>query len=109
MRSKHVKTANTGTELRQIDVGRNRFRRYHMSECCSLFGELGLLIAWGRIGRAPRVRVEIFLSAARRQARWTELLTRRDQHGYAVVKKCGGSGDAIGTAEQSAVKVAARA
>jgi predicted DNA-binding WGR domain protein len=109
MRNKHVKNDNTGTELRQIDAGRNRFRRYHMSECRSLFGEPGLVVAWGRIGRAPRVRVETFPSPAGRKARWTELLTRRDQHGYTVVTERVESRAAIVAPDRSAARVTARA
>jgi hypothetical protein len=37
-------------ELRSIDPGRRRFRRYRISESRTLFGEPCLIIEWGRIG-----------------------------------------------------------
>lgn len=72
-------------ELRQIDPARRRARRYHIAEDVSLFGERGLVIAWGRIGRPARVRFESFTDEAELEARWQELLARRRAHGYAPV------------------------
>jgi predicted DNA-binding WGR domain protein len=69
-------------ELQQIDPARRRARRYHMSLCRSLFGEHGLLITWGRVGKQPRVRLETFGTAAELDARWRQLLARRTSHGY---------------------------
>lgn len=69
-------------ELRQVDPARGRARRYHVAESRSLFGERALLITWGRIGSAPRVRLETFANEAELEARWSELLARRDAHGY---------------------------
>jgi len=69
-------------ELRQIDPARRRFRRYRVTECRTLFGESCLLIEWGRIGRAPRLRSETFSSPAALSARKRELLARRRRHGY---------------------------
>jgi predicted DNA-binding WGR domain protein len=69
-------------ELRQVDPSRGRARRYHLAEARSLFGELALFISWGRIGRAPRVRLETFATEAALHARWEELLARRAAHDY---------------------------
>lgn len=71
-------------ELRHVDPARGRARRYHVSECRSLFGEFGLLVTWGRIGKPTRVRLETFASAAELGERRTELLARRFAHGYAI-------------------------
>jgi predicted DNA-binding WGR domain protein len=69
-------------ELRQLEPKRGRARRYHMAKCHSLFGDLSLLITWGRIGGPTRVRLETFTSVDRLEARWEELLARRIAHGY---------------------------
>lgn len=71
-------------ELRSVDAGKHRHRRYHIAECESLFGEPALLIAWGRIGAPARVRVEAFANLATRTARYEELLARRHAHGYDI-------------------------
>lgn len=73
-------------ELRQLDPSRNRARMYRLAESSSLFGERGLMITWGRIGRAPRVRFEPIESDAALHARWSELLKRRLAHGYELVR-----------------------
>lgn len=71
----------TGLEFRQIDPARGRARRYHMSECVSLFSEPAILITWGRIAHIPRVRLEVFATASARRRRWNELVDRRAAHG----------------------------
>jgi predicted DNA-binding WGR domain protein len=53
-------------------------------ESRSLFGECGLIITWGGIGRPARVRFESFVSEAELDARWHELLARRRAHGYQI-------------------------
>jgi predicted DNA-binding WGR domain protein len=53
-----------------------------VSECSALFDPHALLISWGRIGRAPRVRLETFATGFELEARCAELLTRRRAHGY---------------------------
>jgi predicted DNA-binding WGR domain protein len=74
--------AGSSIELRSVDPKRDRARHYHLSNCRSLFGELALLITWGRIGRPPRARIETFESLAELTKRRTELLARRRAHGY---------------------------
>jgi predicted DNA-binding WGR domain protein len=74
-------------ELQQVDRACGRARRYHVAESRSLFGELALLITWGRIGSKPRVRLETFASESELSARWNELLARRNAHGY-VARPC---------------------
>jgi predicted DNA-binding WGR domain protein len=80
----HVPTARAALELRQIDHARRRARRYHLAEDLSLFGDCGLIVTWGRIGRTPRVRFEPFASPSELEARWHELLARRLAHGYHI-------------------------
>lgn len=71
-------------ELQQIDTARRRRRRYHLAPCPSLFGDHGLLITWGSMGKRPRVRLETFTSERARHTRWQELLARRVSHGYRI-------------------------
>ncbi len=61
-----------------------RFRRYRITECRSLFGEPCLVIEWGDIGRRGRVRSEAFTSSAALANRKPELLARRRRHGYVI-------------------------
>lgn len=72
-------------ELRLVDPSRNRYRCYRVSEQPTLFGEVALVIEWGRLGQRLRVRSE-FHSAIGRARRRAELLEQRRRHGYAVVR-----------------------
>jgi predicted DNA-binding WGR domain protein len=75
-------------ELRLVDPKKNRFRLYGVTECRTLFGELCLRIVWGRIGhRKLRERSEVFGGEGELEARRSELLARRRQHGYRVVER----------------------
>lgn len=69
-------------ELRQIDPARRRFRTYRMTESITLFGELCLVIEWGRLGGRARLRSETFPDARSLAKRRDELLARRRRHGY---------------------------
>lgn len=69
-------------ELRHVDPSRDRFRRYHLAETRTLYGERGLLITWGRIGHPARTRLETFANDVDAAARWDELFSRRQAHGY---------------------------
>jgi predicted DNA-binding WGR domain protein len=71
-------------ELRLIDPDRNRFRLYGMTECLTLFGELCLVIAWGRIGQPLRRRSEMFVDRDALERRRDALLARRRRNGYRV-------------------------
>jgi len=70
--------------MQQVDPRRRRARMYHLAESTSLFGERGLIVTWGSIGRSPRVRFEPFDSDEALEHRWRELLARRAAHGYRV-------------------------
>ncbi len=77
---------NTDMELRLVDPTKNRFRLYGISEARTLFGELCLKIAWGRIGnRRMRERTETFVDPSALEKRRDELLARRRRRGYVVV------------------------
>jgi predicted DNA-binding WGR domain protein len=84
-RMKTVHSKRAPMAFRQIDPSRRRARMYHLAEAISLFGERGIVISWGGIGRAPRVRFEPFKSKAALEKRWHELVVRRLAHGYQLV------------------------
>ncbi len=69
-------------ELRLIDPERNRFRLYGMTECRSLFGELCLVLTWGRIGHRLRTRTETFVDSSVLERRRRVLIARRHRNGY---------------------------
>lgn len=71
------------SELRLVDPARNRARVYAITECVTLFGELCLRIAWGRLGhKRLRERSETFEDVEALHRRRDELLARRVRHGY---------------------------
>lgn len=72
-------------ELRLVDPARNRFRMYAVTECRTLFGEHALEIAWGRIGRPPRRRMETFGTHDELARRRRALLAVRRRHGYVAL------------------------
>jgi len=71
--------------MRSVDLSRRRYRHYHLMLCESLFGKPAILVAWGRVGTPPRVRLETFDNSEARMERWSELTGRRTAHGYQVV------------------------
>lgn len=72
----------TDLELRLIDPVRNRFRLYGIAETRTLFGDLGLEIAWGRIGHPLKRRIETFDDVTALDRRRRALLARRRRNGY---------------------------
>jgi predicted DNA-binding WGR domain protein len=78
----------TDIELRLVDPAKNKFRLYGLTECRTLFGELCLRVAWGRIGhRRLQERSEVFDDESQLQRRRAELLARRRRHGYQLVSE----------------------
>jgi len=69
-------------KFKLIDPDRNCRRLYVMKEMRTLFGELCLLITWGRIGTRCRTRTEVFENRRDFVRRRDELLKRRLSHGY---------------------------
>lgn len=72
-------------EFRLVDLERNRFRLYGLTEARTLFGEACLVIAWGRIGTTLRVRTETFEDDKSLERRRRELVARRRRKGYVEV------------------------
>lgn len=72
-------------EFVHVDARRNRFRRYMLSEQLTLFGELELVIRWGRIGSPLRMRTEAFRTRVSLAVRRGELAQLRKRHGYSLV------------------------
>jgi predicted DNA-binding WGR domain protein len=72
-------------EFRQVDPGRHRFRKYLLSQQRTLFGQMDLVIHWGRIGQRLRMRCETFADLASLEHRCDELAELRRQHGYVAV------------------------
>jgi predicted DNA-binding WGR domain protein len=68
--------------LKLVDPSRNCFRHYAITECKTLFEDHALLISWGRIGKAPRTRCEVFASEGALNKRRDALLAVRRAHGY---------------------------
>lgn len=68
--------------LKNIDPKTNRARIYRITNSRDLFGELCLLVEWGRLGRRLRSRLEPFNDDAARDKRKEELVAIRQRHGY---------------------------
>jgi predicted DNA-binding WGR domain protein len=68
--------------LKFVEPKRNCFRQYVIAECKTLFEEHALFISWGRIGKAPRTRTEVFASESELKRRRDALLALRRAHGY---------------------------
>lgn len=68
--------------LKFVEPSRNCFRHYAVTECKTLFEEHALFISWGRIGKAPRTRCEVFASEGELKKRRAALLAVRRAHGY---------------------------
>jgi predicted DNA-binding WGR domain protein len=71
-------------ELRSVDPGSNRHRRYALATQFRLDGGGEILVRWGRIGRRLRSRVETFATTSALEHRYDELMARRRRHGYVV-------------------------
>ena len=83
MKSHHGELSDD-LELRSIDAARKRSRLYGMTACRTLFGEVALVIAWGRIGHRLQRRTEMFSDELALRRRRHALLMRRKRHGYAL-------------------------
>jgi predicted DNA-binding WGR domain protein len=69
-------------ELRLIDPDTNKRRVWGCTGTRTLWGEPALFIAWGRLGRPMRRRLEVFGSTRELEARRRRLLGVRRRHGY---------------------------
>ena len=72
-------------EMWKVVPKSNCFRRYRISAEPRLVGGFDLVVEWGRIGCAPRRRVEEVASMDELKRRQSEILEKRRRHGYVAV------------------------
>ena len=70
--------------LEKIDPASNCYRYYDISLESDLFAETALVVRWGRIGRAGRMRIAGSGNRREAQKMATRILRRRLKHGYAL-------------------------
>lgn len=68
--------------LQCIDPAKNKRRFYKMAVQPTLFGEWELMREWGRIGRAGRVRHDVFRSAGEALDALANLKKQKTKRGY---------------------------
>ena len=68
--------------LTKIAAELNQRRYYHMHIEPGLFGDWGLVRAWGRIGRAGQRRTDWFDSEAEAQSAQAKLARQKERRGY---------------------------
>jgi predicted DNA-binding WGR domain protein len=68
--------------LHRIDPARNMARFYALALQPTLFGEVSLLRAWGRIGTHGRAKIETFATAEQAAGALTRLEARKRKRGY---------------------------
>lgn len=72
----------TRIRLQCIDAAHNKRRFYIMAVQPTLFGEWQLMREWGRIGRAGRVRHDVFTDAGRAHDALAVLAKQKKKRGY---------------------------
>ena len=72
----------TAVTLRLIDPAKNRWRFYHLEIQPDLFGNACLVREWGRIGRAGKVLVRAFPTAAEAERALGLHRRRKEKRGY---------------------------
>ena len=70
------------TRLRRLDPARNMARFYLVDTHPDLFGGVGVLREWGRIGRAGRVKLEAHPDAPAAALAAKKLTTSKLRRGY---------------------------
>ncbi|APH74973.1 WGR domain-containing protein [Aquibium oceanicum] len=73
----------------RIDPARNMARFYRMSSMPSLFGDICLVREWGRIGRAGRMRIDLYETAREAAAARQALSRVKRRRGYRDVSADG--------------------
>lgn len=68
--------------LQCVDLARNKQRFYKMAVQPTLFGEWELMREWGRIGRAGRVRHDVYASAGAALDALAKLAKQKSRRGY---------------------------
>jgi predicted DNA-binding WGR domain protein len=71
--------------LYRIDAARNMARYYRLDVQPDLFGAWDLVREWGRIGRAGRLRIEPYATAAEAEARLQRQEAVKRGRGYARI------------------------
>lgn len=68
--------------IQRVDPNRNMARYYELSLEPTLFGEISLVRAWGRIGRRGQRRVDLFATEKRAVEVFLEILRKKRAKGY---------------------------
>jgi len=84
----------------RIDASRNMARYYMLSIETTLFGEIAVVRAWGRIGRRGGEKSEVFSTEQKAASHFLELARKKRQKGYIPAGNCRNAGDA-GDARQN--------
>lgn len=73
--------------LYRQDPARNMARFYRLSIEPTLFGEIALVRAWGRIGTKGRQLLEFHDDALRAQEAFEKLARRKERRGYTACRR----------------------
>lgn len=76
----------------RIDASKNMARYYALSIQPTLFGEVAVVRAWGRIGKRGGEKSEVFPTEREAASRFLELVRRKRQKGYRPVGNRGHPG-----------------
>ena len=68
--------------IQRIDPSRNMARYYTLAIEPTLFGEISLTRAWGRIGTSGQQKIEVFSSERDAVAAFLDLTRQKRQKGY---------------------------
>ncbi|CAN7625459.1 WGR domain-containing protein [Pararhizobium sp. LjRoot238] len=66
----------------RIDASRNMARYYMLSIEATLFGEIAVVRAWGRIGRRGGEKSDVFSTEQEAAWHFLELVRKKRQRGY---------------------------
>jgi predicted DNA-binding WGR domain protein len=75
-------SAPSQTVLRRIDPARNKARFYCLSLQPTLFGEVSVVRAWGRIGTRGRMKIDSFPSGEGASAALARIEKIKRKRGY---------------------------
>ncbi len=77
--------------LHRIDPARNMARFYMLSLEPTLFGDVGLVRRWGRIGTLGQERIELHAEACAARAAFDRLARLKQRRGYVAPASSGRS------------------
>lgn len=75
------------TTLTRIDPEQNMRRFYRLSVQPGLFGDVGLVREWGRIGAAGQSKTDWFEDEALAEAASDKLARQKQRRGYASIER----------------------